>query len=172
VNKGVITAAALFVAFLLQTAVLPALGVMSVSPDLIFAVLIPAAMLWQPIPTAFMGAAAGLLMDILFGHGIGLYSIPYLIAPWLAGVYGRQFFRENAFIPSGLAAAAVILRELITMVFIYLARIPLSVTWGYVFRVAASALLTAGLTIPYHLFFYGYLLKHERRKPGLIYFGR
>lgn len=171
-RKGIITAVALFAAFLLQTAVLPTLGVTSVAPDLIFAVLIPAAMLWQPIPTAFMGAAAGLLVDILFGHGIGLYAIAYLLAPWLAGMYGRQFFRENAFIPAGLAAAALVLRELATMVFVYLDRMPMTVTWAYAFRVLASALLTAGLTIPFHLFFYGDQLKHERRKPGLIYFGR
>lgn len=171
-RQGIVTGLALFTAFLLQTAVLPAFGVTTVCPDLLLAVLIPAAMLWKPIPTAFMGATAGLLVDILFGHGIGLYSIPYLLAPWLAGVYGSRFFRENAFIPAGLAGAALALRELLTALMVYMARMPLDINGAYVLRTLASALLTAGLTIPYHLFFYGYILKHDKRKPGLIYFGR
>lgn len=171
-RQAVITSLALVAAFLLQTAVLPVFGVTNVCPDLVLVVLIPAAMLWKPIPTAFMGAAVGLLVDILFGNGIGLYSIPYLAAPWLAGVYGSRFFRENAFVPAGLAGAALVLRELMTALMVYMARMPLNITWAHVFNVLASALLTAGLTVPYHLFFYGHMLKHERRKPGLIYFGR
>jgi rod shape-determining protein MreD len=171
-RQAVVSCLALAAAFLLQTAVLPVFGVSSVCPDLILVVLIPAAMLWKPIPMAFMGAAVGLLSDILFGHGIGLYSIPYLLAPWLAGVYGSKFFRENAFVPAGLAGAAVALREILTVLMVYMARMPLGVTWAYASRVLASALLTAGLTVPYHLFFYSYMLKHERKRPGLIYFGR
>ena len=171
-RKGIITALSLIAGFFLQTAILPAFGVSSVSPDIIFAVLISAAMLWEPIPTAFMGAAVGLLMDILFGHGIGMYSIPYLVAPWLAGVYGRQFFRENAFIPAGIAAGSVVLRELLIGLMIYLGRMDISITWVVLFRVLGSSLLTMGLAIPYHLLFYSFLLKNERRRPGLFYFGR
>jgi len=172
VSKGIITGVALFAAFLLQTAILPVFGVSSVGPDLIFAVLIPASMLWQPIPTAFMGAAVGLIIDILFGHGIGVYAIPYLVVPWLAGVYCKKFFRENAFIPAGIAAAAVVARDVLTAIAIYLGRMELAITWGLVLRELANALLTAGLTIPLHLMFYSYQLKTERHKPGLIYFGR
>lgn len=170
--KGIITGAALAAAFILQTAILPAFGITSVAPDLLFVVLIPASMLWQPIPTAFMGAAAGLMMDILFGHGIGMYSIFYLAAPWVAGAYCRQFYRENAFVPASLAGSAVLLRQVIIWIMMYLGRMTLTVTWGLLFRVLACALLTAGLAIPYHLAFYSYLLKNERHKPGLLYFGR
>lgn len=171
-SKGIVTALSLIAAFFIQTAVLPAFGVSSVAPDIIFAVLIPAAMLWEPIPTAFMGAAVGLMMDILFGHGIGMYSIPYLAAPWLAGVYVKQFFRENAFLPAGIAAGAVLARELLIALMIYLGRMEIAITWAIVFRMLGSALMTMGLAIPYHLLFYGFLLKNERRRPGLFYFGR
>lgn len=171
-RQGIITAASLFAAFLLQTAILPAFGVTSLAPDLIFAVLIPSAMLWRPIPVAFMGAALGIMVDILFGHGIGAYAIPYLLAPWLAGVYGKQFFRENAFLPAGIAAGAVLARELGLGLLIYLGRMPIALTWGIMLRMLGSAAMTMGLAIPYHLVIYGSLLKHERRRPGLIYFGR
>lgn len=171
-RQGIVTALSLIAAFLLQTAVLPAFGVTAVAPDLIFAVLIPAAMLWQPIPVAFMGAAVGIMVDILFGQGIGAYAIPYLLAPWLAGIYGKQFFRENAFLPAGIAAGSFVARELLLAVFIFLGRMPITITWGIVFRILGSAAITMGLSIPYHLLFYGSALKHERRRPGLIYFGR
>ncbi len=171
-RQALVTAVSLIAAFLLQTAVLPAFGLTSVSPDLIFAVLIPASMLWQPIPVAFMGAAAGLMVDILFGQGIGPYAIPYLVAPWLAGVYGGRFFRENAFLPAGIAAGAFLARQLILALLIYLGRMPIAFSGGVVFRLLGSAALTMGVTIPFHLLFYSSMLKHERRRPGLIYFGR
>ena len=136
------------------------------------AVLIPAAMLWRPIPIAFMGAAAGLLTDILFGHGIGLYSITYLAAPWLAGTFSKNFYRENAFLPAGIAGAAFISRELAAAVMVYLGRMAFTVTWGFVFRLLASAVLTAAVTIPWHLMYLSWLVKYERRKPGMFFFGR
>lgn len=170
--KGIITGAGVLAAFFLQTAILPAIGISSVAPDLLFAVLIPASMLWLPIPTAFMGAAAGLLMDILFGHGIGMYSIFYLAAPWVAGAYCKQFYRENAFVPASIAGGAVVAREIFILIMMYLGRMTVGITWGLVLRVLACAVLTMGLAIPWHLAYYGYLLKNERHKPGLIYFGR
>lgn len=171
-RQAIVTAVSLIAAFLLQTAILPMFGVTAISPDLIFAVLIPAAMLWNPIPVAFMGAAAGLMVDILFGQGIGAYAIPYLLAPWLAGVYGKQFFRENAFLPAGIAAGAFVARELLLALFIYLGRMPITITWGIALRTLGSAAITMGVSIPFHLLLYGSMLKHERRRPGLIYFGR
>ena len=171
-SRGVMTGVALFIALLLQTAFLPALGVNSISPDLILAVLIPSAMLWQPIPTAFMGAAAGLLADILFGHGIGMYSIAYLLAPWLAGTLGKNFYRENAFLPAGIAGGTVIVRELFLALMIYLGRMAVAITWGFLFRLLASAFLTAAIAIPWHLVFYSSMVKYERRRPGVFFFGR
>ena len=171
-SQAIITAVSLIAAFLLQTAVLPVFGISSVAPDLVFIVLIPAAMLWNPYPTAVMGAVVGLFIDILFGRAIGVYAIPYLLAPWLAGSYGKQFFRENAFLPAGIAGGAVLAREIITAVMIFLGRMNLIITWGIVLRVLGSALLTVALTIPYHLIFYSVTLKRERRRPGLFYIGR
>jgi rod shape-determining protein MreD len=171
-SRGVITGVALFIAFLLQVAFLPALGVDSICPDLPLAILIPTAMLWQPVPTAFMGAAAGLLVDIVAGHGIGTYAILYLLAPWLAGTLGKNFFRENAFLPAGIAGGTVVLREITLAILVYLGRMEISITWGFLFRVLASALLTAAVTIPWHLAFYSRLVKYERRRPGVFFFGR
>jgi rod shape-determining protein MreD len=166
------TGVALAIAFLLQTAFLPALGVDSISPDLLLAVLIPSAMLWQPVPVAFMGAAAGLLVDILFGHGIGPYAIPCLLAPWLAGALGKNFYRENAFLPAGIAGGSVIVRDLTLALMVYLGRISISITWGFLFRLLSSALMTAAAAIPWHLFFYARLIKYERRRPGMFFLGR
>lgn len=171
-NRGIITGIALFIAYLLQIAVLPALGVNSVSPDLILAVLIPSAMLWAPVPVAFMGAAVGLLVDILTSHGIGTYAIAYLAAPWLAGTLGRNFYRENAFLPAGIAGGTVIVRELFMALMIYLAQMEIAFTWGILFRILASALLTAAVAIPWHLVFYSSMVKYERRRPGAYTFGR
>lgn len=171
-RKGLATAAALFAALLLQTAVLPAFGVASVAPDLIFAVLVPSAMLWNPEYTALMGAATGLVMDILFGHAIGPNALPYLAVPWLATVYGRQFYRENAFFPAGIAGGAVLARAAAMALFIYLGRMELQITWGFVFRTAASALMTAGVSIPWHLVYYSFLIRNERRQPGMFLIGR
>lgn len=166
------TGVALVFAFLLQTAFLPALGVDSISPDLMLAVLIPPAMLWRAVPVAFMGAAAGLLVDILFGHGIGAYAIPCLLAPWLAGTYGKNFYRENAFLPAGIAGGSVVVRELTLALMVFLGRMNIALTWGFLFRLLSSSLLTAAVTIPWHLFFYSRLVKYERRKPGLFFIGR
>jgi rod shape-determining protein MreD len=171
-SRGIITGIALFIAYLLQIAFLPALGVNSVSPDLILAVLIPSAMLWSPIPTAFMGAAVGLLVDILAGHGIGTYSIAYLAAPWLAGTLGKNFYRENAFLPAGIAGGTVIVRELFMALMIYLGQMAVTITWGVLFRILASAFLTAAVAVPWHLAFYSSMVKYERRRPGVFTFGR
>ena len=171
-KNGIAVGVGLVLAFIVQTAVLPACGVMSIAPDLIFALIIPAALLWQPVPVALMGAAAGLLLDIFFGHGIGLYALPYLGATWLIGRYARQMFNENALMPAAFAGAAFLAREIFTLLAIYLARMEIDITAAYVLRSLASALLTAGLSVPLYLLSFLFVNRRDNRRSGVYHVGR
>lgn len=171
-KKGILTAGALLVCLLIQIAVFPALGIDSIAPDLVLVVLVPAAVLWKAEPVAFMGAAAGLLIDILFSRGIGLYAIPYLVFPWVIGRVGRQFFHENAVIPAVLAGVAFVLNQAITALIIYLGRMELAITLELVLRVLASALFTAGLTVVSYLLMFGFVNRRVKRSQGVITIGR
>ena len=171
-KKGLAVGLALLVCFLIQTGVLPALGESSIAPDLILVVLIPAAVLWKAVPVAFMGAAVGVVIDVLFGRGIGLYAIPYLVFPWVIGVYGRQFFHENALIPAILAGVCHLLSQVFTALAIYLGRMELAITGELLLRTLASVLFTAGLTVPSYLLMFGFINRREKRRPGVIMIGR
>ena len=173
-RRGVGIAITLLCCLIIQVAVLPALGVTSIAPDLILAVLVPCAVLWNSLPTALMGAAAGLIIDILFGNGIGLYSISYLVVPWFIGQYGGGYFHENPVMPSLMAAAAFLLREAVTALLIYLGRMEIAITAQLLLRTLASTLYTGAFTAPVYLVLFGIINRQTRRgiNGGVVTFGR
>lgn len=171
-KNGFLIAGCLIVAFLVQTGVLSVFGASTMAPDLLLVVLIPAAVLWQAAPVAFMGAAAGLMMDILFGHGIGLYAMSYCGFSWLIGSQGRRLFHENAVIPAMMAGAAHAVTFLFVALMIYLGRMPIELSAATLLKTLVSVLLTTGLTIPSYLAMFGYANRRVKSGTGVVTISR
>ncbi len=171
-RRGILIGVTLFGCLLVQVAVLPALGVTNIAPDLILAVLIPCAILWNGIGTAFFGAAIGLLLDILVGKGIGQYALFYLIVPWIITQFRSGYFHENPVLPALMAGVACLAREILIALMIYLGRMEIAITAQLALRSLVSTLLTAGLTVPFYLVLYGIMNRQSRRGDGVMTFGR
>ena len=171
-KNGFLIAGCLIVAFLVQTGVLSVFGASTMAPDLLLVVLVPAAVLYKPAPVAFMGAAAGLMMDILFGHGVGLYAMAYCGFTWLIGSQGRRLFHENAVIPALMAGAAHAATFLFAALMIYLGRMPIVLSTETLLKTLVSVMLTTGLTIPAYLAMFGYANRRVSAGPGVITISR
>jgi rod shape-determining protein MreD len=171
-KNGFLIALCLVGAFLLQTGMFGAFTASAMVPDLLLVVLVPAAVLWKPIPVAFLGTAAGLMMDILFGHGIGLYAMSYGGISWLIGSQGRRLFHENALIPALMAGAAHAALFLFTALMIYLGRMNIVLSTETLAKTLVGVLLTTGLTIPVYLLMFSYANRRVKTGTSVITISR
>ncbi|MDD3243765.1 MAG: rod shape-determining protein MreD [Eubacteriales bacterium] len=145
--NAVFVSAMMLVGMLVQTAVLPAMGVTAVAPEILMSILILSAIYWKPVPTALIGVFFGLVMDALFGRGIGMYSLPYLVVSWAAPLVKRQFDERNIPVIILYAVVCYLLRDGVMLALLYLVRTQNSFNGFMVLRSVLSALLTGATTL-------------------------
>lgn len=84
----------LIVCFLLQSAVMPAISLAGVVPDLLLILVITVAYTRGRIPGMMTGLFAGLLTDAYFGELMGFCALLYLCIGYLAG-YSQKIYEER-----------------------------------------------------------------------------
>lgn len=70
---------------LVQTVVLPALGVSALAPHLVLAAIMAVGLTTGKLPGLAAGALTGLTMDLLFTPGLGFYALPLSVLGYWAG---------------------------------------------------------------------------------------
>ncbi|MDD4796991.1 MAG: rod shape-determining protein MreD [Eubacteriales bacterium] len=164
-RNWVATAAMLLLGMLVQTAVLPAMGVMTIAPEILLSILVLCAIFWDVLPAALLGCGFGVLMDILFGRGIGMYALTYLIIVWVAPAARRQFSANNAIGIALYVALCHLLRAGLLWGLLYLVRAENTLTAAMVLRRVLSALLSAGVTLAlYYPLRWWYTRRQERQQ--------
>lgn len=81
---GLVVAAAMLVSIMLQTTLFGRITLGGIAPDLVLVVLIISALRLQPTQTLLLGFTAGLVVDALGSHALGLRALSSTVVAYLA----------------------------------------------------------------------------------------
>ena len=149
----------LILCFLLQSAVMPAIDMAGVVPDLLLILVITVAYTRGRVAGMLTGFAAGLLTDVCFNEMVGLCALFYLCIGYIAG-YSQKIYDERDYtLPLLMIALGEFLYSFAYYVAYFLLRS--RTEFGYYFvhlilpRIVYTVLIAAFL---YPLFHWGHRL--------------
>ncbi len=122
IRRIAVTAVIILAAYLLQCSVFPALEIGGIKPNLMLIVTASFGFMRGPREGMVVGIFSGLLIDIQSGNMIGFYSLIYLVAGYLNGLFEQIYFDEDIKLPLFLIAASDLLYGLCIYVFTFLLR--------------------------------------------------
>ncbi len=109
IRRIIVTAVILLAAYLMQTAVFPALEIAGVKPNLMLIVTASFGFMRGSREGMLVGFASGLLIDIQSGDMIGFYALIYLVTGYVNGIFEQIYFDEDIKLPLFLIAGSDIL---------------------------------------------------------------
>lgn len=132
--------------FALQAGLFPQVRLFGIEIDLLAPLAAMVGFLGGPLPGMFLGMGAGLALDALFSSALGFYALPLMAVGYLAGLLRDQPFSRFVLIPPGIGAAAVLLKEALSLVLAYFLNLPFAA--GYIFgaKVLPGMLVGAGVS--------------------------
>ena len=98
-NRRIFLFLAMFIAFLLQVAVLPQFKILGVQPDLILVVAVTIAIQEGPIDGAIVGFFGGMLQDIVGPMVMGVGALTKTLAAFFAGLLKDFFMTYSILLP-------------------------------------------------------------------------
>jgi len=87
-------------------------------PDILLVFVIVLGFLMRERRGAILGLIAGLFQDILFGQALGYFALAKMILGFLAGLVGREVYRERIYGPLFLVFGGTLLHELLLFVMV------------------------------------------------------
>lgn len=99
IRRIIVTAAVIFAAYLLQTAIFPAFEIAGIKPNLMLIVTAAFGFMRGPREGMLIGFASGLAVDIQSGDMIGFYALIYLTAGYVNGIFEQIYFDEDIKLP-------------------------------------------------------------------------
>ncbi|MBX6378156.1 MAG: rod shape-determining protein MreD [Clostridia bacterium] len=118
-------AAALAVAVVLQTTVVPILRIGGVGPDLPLVLTVGTAVAFGTRRGFWVAVAAGVTLDLLGGRHVGTFLLVHLVAVALARLGTAFIQRDSRLLAALVAAAAGVCREVTLASSLRLAQVPL-----------------------------------------------
>ncbi|HJD42121.1 MAG TPA: rod shape-determining protein MreD [Candidatus Mediterraneibacter quadrami] len=109
IRRIIVTAVILLAAYLLQTAMFPALEIAGVKPNFMLIVTASFGFMRGSREGMLVGFVSGLMIDIQSGDMIGYYALIYLAAGYLNGIFEQIYFDEDIKLPLFLIAGSDLL---------------------------------------------------------------
>ena len=97
--KKIVYVILLIFALALQDTWVPKIAVFGVEPYLLIFFVIFSAMFFNPLKACFIGAAIGLVEDLLIGRFIGINLMSMALVGYLISFIGSKFYKDNYLIP-------------------------------------------------------------------------
>ena len=117
-----VTAVIVIVAYLLQTAVFPALEIAGIKPSLMMIVTASFGFMRGPREGMLVGLFAGLLTDTQSGDMIGFYALIYLVTGYVNGLFEQIYFDEDIKLPLFLITGSDLVYGLVVYILTFLLR--------------------------------------------------
>lgn len=114
-KRIVITAVIVLAAYLLQSAVFPAIEIAGIKPNIMLIITAAFGFMRGSREGMIVGFVSGLLIDIQSGEMIGFYALIYLLAGYINGFFEQMYFDEDIKLPLLL----IVLNDLIYGICIY-----------------------------------------------------
>lgn len=108
-------------AALVQVALLPALKIGGVAPNLILDIVVAQALLQGTRAALVWALIGGLWLDLLSGGPFGMYTLGLLAAAWVTGIGGRTVYRNHLLLTIAMVLAATVAQGLVHLVMLSLA---------------------------------------------------
>ena len=169
VRRIVVTAAVIFIAYVLQCAVFPALAVANIKPNLMLIITASFGFMRGPREGMFVGFSSGLLIDIQYGNMIGLYALIYLLSGFASGIFKQMFFDEDIKLPILLIAFSDLIYGTVIYFLMFLLRSDFDFLYYLNSIIIPEAIYTVAFTLvvyPLLLFINHKLEAEEKRRAS------
>lgn len=120
--NGLIVAAVVILAFILQCTLVVRIRIGEVSPNILIVVIASLSFLLGENAGIFIGLLGGLLLDIFFGPLLGFHAMILALIGYLAGKFQRILYVEDLLFPAVLIAVSDLLYTFLCYVFLFLIR--------------------------------------------------
>lgn len=154
----------LMLAIFMDSVIFARFNVLGVVPDCVLVVIVCMGILSGATDAALVGCFTGLFIDILFGRAVGINALAYMLSGMVGGIFYKKYFADNLLIPVATVAVCAFFKE-------NFMAIVTALTGGTVnyFEMLAkymvpSALMTAALCLPVHLYLKPRLLRSAKKR--------
>lgn len=120
-------------------------------PDSIICVITSVALVIGGVNAGLYGAAAGLVLGVLFSPAVGAEALAYFVTALLLGVFTRKYFTDNWIFAGVSAMVAHLFKEGIVAAFAALIGSEIAFFAVFLRYLLPSAVLTGLLTVPVFL---------------------
>ncbi len=120
--RKVITGLLIFLCFLLQSSVFPAISFAGIIPNLMIILTASFGFMRGEESGMIVGFTSGLLTDILFGEILGFYALIYLYIGFVNGKFSRMFYKEDIKLPIALIVVSDLTYGLLIYILVFLLR--------------------------------------------------
>lgn len=141
------------------------------APDLLLICIVSIAIMEKSLSCMWLGLIGGLLLDILYAPAVGFYSIPYVIAGFLAMTAARRVsYIDYYIVPTVICLAVFFVKDF--TVFLTAKITAINVSYGVVFikSTLLSALYTVILMPGIHLLMRKLNYSHTLKSVGFSEF--
>ena len=121
-RSALIIICVLILSLVLQSTLFRAAAIGGIAPNLLVIAVVSLSLLMGSGKGVFIGFAAGLLEDMVFGPAIGFYALAYSVAGYLSGKLERLIFPDDMLLPVGAVAVGDFLQAFFVYVFSFLIR--------------------------------------------------
>lgn len=112
----------IIIIYFIQLNIFPQISVITVSPNLLLILVVGYGLIFGKKAGMISGLMAGLLMDIMFAHTIGYYTVPYMYIGFFNGILNAYFNYDNFIIPSICCAVSELFINFYIFVFSFALR--------------------------------------------------
>ena len=156
--SGWAVALVLLVNFILQSTVFQHISILGIMPDTALSIVVALGTLTDKRRGTIIGAAAGMMQDVVYGKPVGITALSYMLTGYIAGEYSGKVFKEHLVVPVVFTAGATLLKYFISIFFNYVLGVPTRlpvyiqhyIPVELIYNCAVSALLYRALYLVYN----------------------
>ena len=104
-RRRIVIIVLIFICFILQCSVLPAVAIGGISPNLLVILTVSFALMRGRREGMFVGFMCGFLADLFFGSALGFQTLVYMYMGYLCGSCYRLFYDDDIKMPIWLMAS-------------------------------------------------------------------
>ena len=121
-RRRIVIIVLIFICFILQCSVLPAVAIGGISHNLLVILTVSFALMRGRREGMFVGFMCGFLADLFFGSALGFQTLVYMYMGYLCGSCYRLFYDDDIKMPILLIAASDLAYGIIFYIFEFLLR--------------------------------------------------
>ena len=118
--KTIIWLVVIVVTIIIQSTLLPLIGIKGICPDILLVIVVSYALLSGKEKGVGMGFFAGLLQDLAFGSIFGINTLSKVATGYICGLAERKVFKEHVLLPVAATAVATVFNGLVMFMVLFM----------------------------------------------------